>query len=136
MPVTNLLSRFDNQATARAIAVGRIALGATFLFFPGRALAIWPGPVTGSTARARAVDALLARSVGGRDLAIGIGTLVAMHHGAPMRGWLEAGVLADATDTTAVVMAFRHLPKGRGLAMLALAGGAALMGRRLASSLD
>ena len=118
----------------KAMAYGRIVLGATFLIVPRLALRHWPGPVEGSTRATSSVAGLLARSVGGRDVALGVGTLMALRHGSPTRGWLEAGVVADATDAVAIGIALRHLPKGRALAMMAGALGAAVMGRRLGSS--
>lgn len=123
----------DDRAMVRAIAYGRVGLGTTFLVAPRLAMRLWPGPIAGATPTSDAVASLLARSVGGRDLALALGTLLALHHETPLQGWLEAGVLADATDAVAIVLALGHLPKGRALAMLGCAVGAAVVGHRLAS---
>ncbi len=56
---------------------------------------------------------LAMRSVGGRDLALGLGALLALRRGAPLRGWVEAGALADLADGLAGVLAFGSLPPGR-----------------------
>lgn len=123
----------DARATTRAVAAGRIALGASFLVAPGAALRLWPG-TAGSTGDDRAVARLLARSVGGRDVALGIGALLALSHDAPVRGWIEAGMLADTVDAVAIALAFRRLPRARAALMLAAAVGTAVAGRRLAST--
>lgn len=112
----------DRAQVAKAVALGRIGLGAVFTVMPSVALSAWPG--RGS--RRMPVARLLARSVGVRDLALGVGTLAAIKHDAPLRGWIEAGVLADAGDALAIVLGFRHLPRRRAaLAFLSAAGAAA-----------
>jgi hypothetical protein len=117
----------DERAVAKAIALGRIGLGTAFTLVPGLALRVWPGV----GAHESPVSRFLARSTGGRDLAIGIGTLVALRRDAPVRGWLEAGMLADAVDAVAVVTVLRSVPKGRALVALASAAGAVVAGRRI-----
>jgi len=122
----------DVQGRIRAVAVGRIALGASFVLAPGLALRAWPGH---GEARGP-VDRLLARSVGVRDVALGLGTLMAVDHDTPVRGWLEAAMLADAGDAAAIVLGFRHLPRLRAVAMLGASVGAAVAGRRLVTELS
>lgn len=117
----------DERAVAKAIALGRIGLGTVFTLAPGLALRAWPG----GGSHDHAVSRFLARSTGGRDLAIGIGTLVALRRDAPVRGWLEAGVLADAVDAFAVVTVVRSVPKGRALVAFVAAAGAAVVGHRI-----
>jgi hypothetical protein len=129
-----LLDGIDVKATARAVAAGRIALGASYLLAPGLALRMWPGR-PGSTPEDRAMARLLARSVGGRDVALGVGALLALAHDTPARGWVEAGMLADTVDALAIAVAFRRLPRGRALAMLAASVGTAAAGRWLAGRL-
>ena len=97
----------DERAVAKAIAAGRIALGTSYSLAPGLALRLWPGRGSDSDPGSR----FLARSTGVRDLAIGMGTLFALQKDAPVRGWLEAGMLADAGDAVAVVLGIRHLPR-------------------------
>jgi hypothetical protein len=121
----------DAQERTRVMALARIALGASFVLAPGMALRAWPGR---DEARGP-VDRLLARSVGVRDVALGVGTLLAVEHDAPVRGWLEASMLADAGDAAAIVLGFRHLPRMRAVTMLGASVGAVVAGRRLVSAL-
>lgn len=124
----------DARAIARAVAVGRVGLGVSYLAAPGRALRAWPGrrPTDDD---AGALLELLARTTGGRDIALGAGLLLALSHGAPVRGWVEAAMLADVVDAAAILLAFPHLPKVRAVLMLGAALGTAAAGRRLAASL-
>jgi hypothetical protein len=122
------------REVATAVAVGRIGLGVSYLLAPGGALRVWPGlPAAGRDGDA-AVARLLARSTGGRDVALGVGALLALRHDAPVRGWLEAGMLADATDAAAIVIGLRHLPRAKAVLMLVAALGTAAAGRRLATT--
>lgn len=121
----------DERAVATAIAAGRIALGASYSVAPGLALRVWPG----RSAAADPASRFLARSTGVRDLAIGVGTLFALQKGAPVRGWLEAGMLADAGDAVAVALGARHLPRVRAVAAFAAAAGAVVVARRLVDAL-
>jgi hypothetical protein len=69
---------------------------------------------------------VLARALGARDLALGLGTLIALRRGAPVRGWIEGGGLSDVGDVVATVLAFRSLPRwGRWLVLAAAGSGAA-----------
>jgi len=117
----------DEKAVARAIAFGRIGLGTAFTLAPGLALRAWPG----DGSHEQPVSRFLARSTGGRDLAIGIGTLVAISKDAPVRGWLEAGMLADAVDAFAILAVIRSVPKGKALLAFGAAAGAVAAGRRI-----
>jgi hypothetical protein len=84
----------------------------------------------------RPTDKLLARSLGSRDIALGLGAILAMDRGAPSRGWLEAGGLADAGDLLATLIAFRSLPRfGRWTTLLVISGAVAAAGV-LAPSVD
>ena len=124
----------DMRAAAKAMGAGRIALGLSYVLAPGLALRAWPGAQP-STDDDSAQLRHLARSTGGRDIALGAGVLLALSHDAPVRGWLEAASLADAVDAVAIALAFRHLPRTRAVLMLGAAIGTAAAGRRLATSL-
>jgi hypothetical protein len=124
----------DVKATTKAIAFARLALGASYLLAPGPAMKLWPGR-SGSTDEDQAMARLLARSVGGRDVALAVGALLALSHDTPVRGWVEAACLADGVDALAIGIAFRHLPRNRAVLMFAASLGTAMIGRRLASSL-
>lgn len=114
----------------RAVATARIGIGALCALAPGFAARRWLGPAADAPG-ARIVT----RMMGGRDLAIGIGTLLALDHDAPVRGWLEAGALADAVDFVATACGFRHYKKSAGVMMLAAAGGGAAFQRKLVTQL-
>jgi hypothetical protein len=81
-------------------ARARIAVGAAFVLAPGLAGRMW----IGSDAARRPVK-VLARAFGARDLAIGLGVVIALDRGTPVRGWIEAGALSDAIDTAASLLA-------------------------------
>jgi hypothetical protein len=116
---------------ATALARGRIALGAIALAAPGLAgRAMFGGD--GSRPGAK----VLARMVGGRDLALGLGVVIALDRGAPVRGWLEACALADVVDLAACVIARDEIPQATYVGTAALAGGAALAGVWLSRRLD
>ena len=75
-------------------------------------------------------------TLGARDLALGIGVILALRHDAPVRGWVEGSGLADAGDTLATLLAFGKLPKGGRWLVLLSAGGAAAAARLAAPSVD
>jgi hypothetical protein len=134
MPLLDQFDKLDERGMIKAVALGRIVLGGSYLLAPNLAMKLWPGR-TGTTGEDQAVARLLARSVGGRDVALAVGALLALSHDAPVRGWVEAGMLADAVDALAIGMASRHLPRGRTALLFAASLGTALIGRRLASAL-
>ena len=96
------------EPQVQALAVSRVALGAALLLAPRPVLRVWLG-----RGGADALSSLLARSVGGRDLALGLGTVFALRHRTSVRGWLEALVLADSADALALLGAGRHFSRGR-----------------------
>jgi hypothetical protein len=79
---------------------------------------------------------LLARALGGRDFAIGLGTILALRHGAPARGWVEAGGLADAGDVLVTALSFPDLPRRGRWTVLAAAGGGVLAALLAAPAVD
>jgi hypothetical protein len=87
------------------MAIARVAIGAGLIAAPALAMPTWVGR-RGVTPAAR----LLARAIGARDMAIGIGLLAGMQRGAPLRAWLAAGMLADATDLVATLVERDELP--------------------------
>lgn len=115
----------------RAFAIGRIGLGAAALVAPGPVLKRWLGKGH-NTPATRA----LARFVGGRDVALGLGTLFALSHGAPVRGWLEAGMVADAGDLFGTLLASKHLPKVATVGTSFAAAGGVAYARRLVAQLQ
>jgi hypothetical protein len=99
-------------------ARGRMAIGAALVLAPRLAGPIW----IGGEANSRAVK-VLARGLGARDLALGLGTAVALDRGKPVRGWLEGAALADAVDLVATFVAGESIPRGarRGVLLIAAA---------------
>ena len=92
---------------AEAVAWGRIAIGVTAIVAPTVPLRPWVGRDFAWQPRAK----LLARSLGARDLALGIGVILALRHDGPVRGWVEGSALADAGDVLGTLLAFGKLPK-------------------------
>jgi hypothetical protein len=119
------------QDAAVTLARGRIAFGAMFLLAPGLAGRLW----IGDDARRPAVK-VLTRALGGRDLAIGLGVVIALDRGGPVRGWLEAGVLADAVDCAAALLAGDSLPENARSGVILVAAVSAGLGAVLARALD
>jgi peptide-methionine (R)-S-oxide reductase len=121
----------DSRSAALALARGRIAVGIIALLAPGLAARAMFGR-RGDRPGTR----LFARMLGGRDLALGLGVVIALDRGAPVRGWLEAGALADGVDLAGTLLAREDLPASTVSATAAMAGGAAAAGLLLSRQLD
>jgi hypothetical protein len=121
----------DERDTARLLGFARLALGAAMFLAPRKVTRMW----TGSDETEFPVD-LVARGMGARDIALGVGTLIALESGANPRGWLEGGALSDAADAIGTLAAWRDLPGLRRLLLLGSEVGAALLGAQLAAALD
>ncbi len=130
MPV--LLDRKAARLGASGLAALRVGIGLGAAFLPRRVLRPWVGPETAAGQGAP----LLGRALGGRDLALGIGALIAIRDDGAARGWIEAGALADAGDTIAMFLAFRKLPERTRLPILALTLGAIAAAGVLAPAID
>lgn len=126
------MDRSTARHLATVVAWSRVALGATAVLLPSVPLRPWVGRDEAWRPRSR----LLARALGGRDLALGIGVVMALRHDSPMRGWVEAGGVADAGDVLATALAFGSLPKKGRMMVLAAAGGAAAVARLTAPAVD
>ena len=121
----------NDRDVAWALAAARASFGVAFLSAPALTTRRWLGPPS-------SVEPVkvFTRAIGARDLALGLGLLVALESGAPARPWLRAGAAVDALDTVATLAAFRHLPRVLRFAVLALGVGGAVTGVRLAAALD
>jgi hypothetical protein len=117
----------EPRESALLHARARIAVGAAFVLFPSLAGRMW----IGSDAARRPVK-VLARAFGARDLAIGLGIVIALDRGTPVRGWIEAGVLSDAIDTAASLVAGDSIHPALRWPCIALGAGSAAAGAALA----
>ena len=117
---------------ALSLAWSRVALGATAFLAPTVPLRPWVGRAESWRPPAK----MLARALGARDIALGIGVILAQKHGGPIRGWVEAGGVADTGDVLSTLVAWPHLPKAGRLLVLAAAGGAVAVARLTAGVVD
>jgi hypothetical protein len=126
------MSRDDARRLAAAVGWLRIGIGAVALVAPAKAMA----PFVGSADAGRPATRLLTRGLGGRDIALGVGTVLALRHDGPIRGWVEAGALADAADTLGSLAVFGSLHRTLRWGFLAMSAGAVVTGRMLAPAVD
>jgi hypothetical protein len=105
------------KQTAKAlVGGGRFVLGASFLLAPSPILRIWwpddraSGPIAPG----------LARGLGARDAALGLGIMAAVLRREPSRGWLLAAAGADAADL--ILTLTDAWPFSRRTRLLTLAG--------------
>jgi hypothetical protein len=119
------MDRDAARALAASVAWGRIGLGVTAMLTPAVPLRPWVGRDIAWRPRAK----MLARALGARDIALGVGVIMALRHDGPVRGWVEGGALADAGDLVATLLAFGTLPKfGRWAVLGSTAGAVAAAG--------
>jgi hypothetical protein len=127
-----------------ALAVARVAIGVTALAKPSLVSRPWVGDARDVTAR------VLGRALGGRDLALGLGTLAALRAVTPAGAaagasggaaastagaWVGFSAFADSVDLVTTAAAWDELPAlGRWL-IATSAGGAAVVGAVAARSL-
>jgi hypothetical protein len=113
------------------LARARIAIGVVSLLAPG---------VVGRTMTGRDGSeggrGLFARMVGARDLGLGLGLLVALDRGAPVRGWLEASAVVDGIDAIACLLARHHIRTSAFPGAVGLAAAGALLSAWLARRPD
>lgn len=84
---------------ARSIALARVAIGVGATIAPGLVGRL---QFDSSAPETR----IVVRMLGARDLALGVGALLAARHGSPgLRGWVEAGGFADGADAAAFLRA-------------------------------
>ena len=123
------------RRAAQAIAWGRVAIGTTALVAPMAVVVPWVGAATDS-ANAASIR-LLARTLGGRDLALGVGGLRALSHSEDeARPWVALSGVSDAVDALATMAAFAWLPRRTRWPILVASLGSALVSIRAATGLD
>lgn len=125
----DVMARDPSRLLAQMFGV-RLALGVVFVCAPRWSWRQLSGPRQPSDETVLAV-----RMLGGREIALGLGGLLAARHDGAVRGWAEAGVLADAVDAAALAVSPSVSGWRRPVAMLA-AGGAAAAGLVAARSDD
>jgi hypothetical protein len=114
------------QTVVRAIAAGRVLIGAVLFAAPDLVAAPW----VGDDARAAGARVVI-RAVGARDAALGAGTLAAADDAGELRRWLLASSASDAADFVAT-LAGPRTPARK--AVLGLAATAAVTGAIAAAS--
>ncbi|MGB8962316.1 MAG: hypothetical protein WCC38_10215 [Pseudonocardiaceae bacterium] len=108
-----------------ALAAGRVAIGAVALVRPDLMARAWVGAVHA----AGPAGVVLGRAAGGRDIALGVGALLASSRGTGrgLLSWTVAGAFCDAVDAVATAVSWRELPPlGRYAVAGAASSGAAL----------
>jgi hypothetical protein len=93
-------------------------------------------PTMTGRAASRGGASLFAGMVGARDLALGLGLLSALDHGAPVRGWLEASAVVDGIDAAACLLARHHIRTIVFPGAVGLAATGALLSAWLSRQLD
>ncbi len=121
----------DHAALAMSVARGRIAIGLAAVASPRLATRVMSG-----RSGPEGVAPLFARMLGARDVALGLGTVIALDRGAPVRGWLEGSALADAADCVAALLARNEMSSIAFRATAGLGGASALLGAFLSRQLD
>jgi hypothetical protein len=74
--------------------------------------------------------------VGARDIGLGLGVLIALDRGAPVRGWLEASALVDGLDAAACLLARDHIRTSLLPGVTGLAASGALLSAWLSRQFD
>jgi hypothetical protein len=109
----------DPAMIARGLAGGRVGFGVVLTATPLRLTRTWLGRDA-----ERPGAQILARSLGARDLALGVGTLAADRD--HLERWLLGGLIADVSDLVATLATPSLPPRGRILGSLAAGAGVTL----------
>jgi hypothetical protein len=121
----------EGRNLAVGLARGRIAIGVVSLLAPG----VVARTMTGRDGSGGGTS-LFAGMVGARDLGLGVGMLIALDSGGPVRGWLEASALVDGIDVAACVLAREHIRPRVRPGVVGLAATGALLSAWLSRQLD
>jgi len=115
---------------AGLLSLGRFVFGAALIAKPTLMEESWIGK------QARLPGAqVLARGVGARDLALGLGGLQAVsREDGSMRPWMSAAAICDAVDFAATLAAGRGIPHSARNGVLAVAAVAAVVSALAAAS--
>jgi hypothetical protein len=105
------------------ISLGRLVFGIAFIAKPALMEPAW----IGKQARLPGTQ-LLARGVGARDVALGLGGLQAVgRNDGSAQPWLAAAALCDAVDFGATWTAGKRIPRQARVGVLAIAGVSAVL---------
>jgi hypothetical protein len=121
----------EDETLALTLSRCRIAVGIAAAVAPGLATRMMGGRRDPDR-----IARLLARMLGARDIALGLGAVIALDRGKPVRGWLEAGALTDSADCVACVLAREDMPPIAFGAAAGLGAGLAGLGVFLSRRLD
>lgn len=124
-------SELDSRDIARLLAAGRVIIGASAWLAPRKFSRAWTGQEAAVPSGTMAM-----RGLAIRDIALGLGTLMALEGDGPARRWVEAGALADASDAASTLMSWGQLSWGKRLVGLATAGSGCYLGVMVADSVD
>lgn len=119
----------DARIVARALAAGRVALGAALVVDPARTGFPWVGRDA-----SRAGTRVFGRALGARDVALGLATLAALREDRA-RPLVAASAVVDLVDGWATWTDRDRLPARARLLAVAVAGGAGGTGAALARRL-
>jgi hypothetical protein len=106
------------RSLARGLALNRIQYGAGLTLAPGLFGKAW----LGSAAEDERTK-VFGRALGARDLALGVGALLALDDADAARRWFAGHALADAADLVATLVAGHRIPTAPRLYALTMAAG-------------
>ena len=113
------------RTIAQLIAAGRVVIGSGLVASPPLVTGRWLGEQESARPGAR----VMATGLGGRDVALGLGTLAALGAGGDaVKPWLLGSALADAADLLGTLRSSRELPTAGVVLTALVAGGAAAAG--------
>ena len=121
----------EGRDLAVSLARARIAIGVVSLVAPG-----FVGRAMTGRAGSEGGTRLFARMVGARDLGLGLGVVIALDRGAPVRGWLEASAVVDGIDAAACLLARDHIRTSVFPGAVGLAAAGAVLSAWLAGQLE
>jgi len=124
-----LLTHRQARRVGRTVALARALLGLGAITLPSLPGRPWVGRLASEPG-----GKVLARALGGRDLALGAGAL-STERTETLRTWVGLAALADLGDALSTLVAFPHLPRRGRWLVLASALGAAVLGGLSAAGL-
>ncbi len=120
----------DDAKLALLLARARIGIGLSAVATPGLCARVLSGrPTTG-------IEPLLARMLGARDVTLGLGTVIALDRGAPVRGWLEGSAVSDVADCVSCLLARSRMSPRAFAGTMVLGSSSAALGIYLSRRLD